>query len=225
MPWDKQEIRRMLCLYAVTDGRWAGRYSLLEQAEQALSGGATCIQLREKELEDDAFLRRAKQMRALCSRFGVPLIINDRLDIALACGADGVHLGQDDMTPGQARRHGGRDLIIGVTAKTIPQALVAQDAGADYLGSGAIFGTTTKPGALPMTREALAGIAGAVSIPVVAIGGINRGNLPLLSGLGVCGAAVASGVFAAQDIKSECALLRSLADQAFGEVRVGEVRV
>ena len=151
-------------------------------------------------------------MTKLCHRYNVPLLINDNVDVAMKSGADGVHVGQSDMEAAAVRKKLGKDMIIGVTAKTVEQAQRAQEAGADYLGSGAIFGTTTKAGAKPMTTELLSSITRAVSIPVVAIGGINRSNLLHLAGTGISGAAIVSGIFAAKDIETECRLLRELVD-------------
>ena len=167
----------MLRLYAVTDRSWVGEGTLYDQVEQALKGGATLVQLREKDLDFDAFLAEAVQMKALCARYGVPLIINDNVEIALQSGADGVHVGQEDMRARDVRALAGDRLIVGVTAKTVEQALDAQRAGADYLGSGAVFGSTTKQNARPLSKEALREICDAVEIPVVAIGGINRRNV------------------------------------------------
>ena len=199
----------MLRLYAVTDRSWVGRQSLYEQVESALRGGATCVQLREKELGWDAFYEEAKELKALCARYGVPMIINDNVELALEVGADGVHVGQEDMDARDVRRLIGDDKILGVTAKTVEQAQRAQQAGADYLGSGAVFGSATKPNAKPMTQELLQSICGSVSIPVAVIGGIHRGNVPLLAGTGIRGIAVVSGIFAAADIEGECHLLRA----------------
>lgn len=204
--------REMLRLYAVTDRAWTGKQTLAEQVEAALKGGATCVQLREKTLERDAFLAGAIEMKALCGKYGVPLIINDDVEIALESGADGVHVGQDDMNARNVRRLAGDRLIVGVTAKTVEQARAAQEAGADYIGSGAVFGSTTKLNARPMTIQTLAGICASVDIPVVAIGGINRSNVEILSGTGICGAAVVSGIFAAEDIMQECRMLRAMID-------------
>ena len=201
-----------LRLYAVTDRTWTGRQTLFEQVEAALRGGATMVQLREKQMDDDAFLEEAVRMKALCARYGVPLIVNDRVEIALKSGADGVHVGQDDMAAGSVRAMIGPDMILGVTAKTVAQAEAAQAAGADYLGSGAVFGSATKKNALPMTMECLGEICRSVDIPVAAIGGINRDNLGQLSGTGIRGAAVVSGIFAAADIEEECMLLRALSE-------------
>lgn len=201
-----------LRLYAVTDRTWTGQQTLFEQVEAALQGGATMVQLREKQMDDDAFLEEAVRMKALCARYGVPLIVNDRVEIALKSGADGVHVGQDDMAAGNVRAMIGPDMILGVTAKTVAQARAAQAAGSDYLGSGAVFGSATKKNALPMTMERLGEICRSVDIPVAAIGGINRDNLGQLSGTGIRGAAVVSGIFAAADIEEECMLLRALSE-------------
>lgn len=200
-------------LYAVTDRSWLRGRTLLEQVELALIGGTTMVQLREKELDEDAFLREAVEMAKLCHRYGVPLLINDNVNVARHSGADGVHVGQEDMEAGAVRSILGSEMIVGVTAKTVEQALRAQDAGADYLGSGAVFGSTTKLNARPMTKSLLSSISRAVSIPVVAIGGINRENILELAGTGVSGVAVVSGIFAAEDIERECRCLRSAAEQ------------
>ena len=185
----------------------------MQQVEQALLGGATLVQLREKELEESAFLQEAVEMTRLCHRFGVPLLINDNVEIARKSGADGVHVGQEDMEASAVRGILGSGMIVGVTAKTVEQAKRAQDAGADYLGSGAVFGSSTKRNAKPMTKETLREICAAVRIPVVAIGGINRENAAGLAGTGIAGIAVVSGIFAAEDIERECKILRGIADQ------------
>lgn len=203
----------MLRLYAVTDRSWLGTQALAQQVEQALRGGATCVQLREKELNDTDFLAEAKELKILCARYGVPLIINDNVELALKVDADGVHVGQEDMDARDVRGLIGPAKILGVTAKTIEQAQKAQLAGADYLGSGAVFGSTTKPNARPMTKELLHSICQSVTIPVVAIGGIHRGNIASLEGTGIRGAAVVSGIFAAADIEEECFRLRAEIDR------------
>lgn len=205
--------KEMLRLYAVTDRSWLRGQTLFEQVEQALIGGATLVQLREKELDEDTFLREAVDMAKLCHRYGVPLLINDNVEIARRSGADGVHVGQEDMEAAAVRSILGSDMIVGVTAKTAGQALRAQEAGADYLGSGAVFGSSTKLNAKPMTRELLKSICNAVSIPVVAIGGINRENILDLAGTDIDGVAVVSGIFAAADIEAECRHLRSIVQQ------------
>lgn len=199
----------MLRLYAVTDRSWVGTQTLYEQVELALRGGATCVQLREKELDRDGFYREAKELKTLCARYGVPMIINDNVALAMEVDADGVHVGQEDMDAQDVRSLIGPDKILGVTAKTIEQAQNAQRNGADYLGSGAVFGSATKANAKPMSRELLQSICQSVTIPVVAIGGIHRGNIATLAGTGIRGAAVVSGIFAAADIEEECRVLRA----------------
>lgn len=199
----------MLRLYAVTDRSWLGGQTLAEQVEAALRGGATCVQLREKELNPADFLAEANEIKILCARYGVPLIINDNVELALEVDADGVHVGQEDMDARDVRGLIGNDKILGVTAKTVEQARRAQQAGADYLGSGAVFGSTTKLNAKPMSRELLQSICESVSVPVVAIGGIHRGNIASLVDTGIRGAAVVSGIFTAVDIEEECRILRA----------------
>lgn len=202
-----------LRLYAVTDRTWTDSRSLLEQLEEALKSGVTLVQLREKNLDHSSFLKEALEVKALTDRYQVPLIINDNIQVALDCNAAGVHLGQEDMDPRRARNILGPNRIIGVTAKTIAQARKAQMAGADYLGSGAVFGSQTKKEALPMTPELLKQIASSVTIPVAAIGGINKDNISRLAGTGICGAAVVSGIFAQEDISGSAAALRRAVDQ------------
>ena len=209
MKCDRQAMR----LYAVTDRTWVGRQTLPEQVEAALKGGATCVQLREKELDGAALLEEAKVLAALCRRYGVPLIINDNVEVALASGADGVHVGQDDLTVEQVRRLAGDRLIVGVSAHSVEQALAAQAGGADYLGVGAVFATATKSDAHVLPRETLAEICRAVDIPVVAIGGIGEDNLLQLAGTGVDGAALVSAIFSAPDIEGQCRKLRALSER------------
>lgn len=199
-------------LYAVTDRQWLRGRTLHEQVEEALLGGVTLVQLREKELDEAAFLREAIDLARLCHRYGVPLLINDHVEIARRSGADGVHVGQSDMEASAVRSVLGSQMIVGVTAKTVEQALRAQEAGADYLGSGAVFGTSTKLDARPMSRELLQDICRAVEIPVVAIGGIHRDNILELTGTEIDGVAVVSGIFAAGDITAECRELRRRVD-------------
>ena len=210
-----RNVEKMLRLYAVTDRTWTGRRTLFEQVEAALKGGVTCVQLREKGMEQVQMLDAAKELKKLCGKYGVPLIVNDHVEIALLSGADGVHVGRDDMPVREVRRRAGSRLIVGATAKTIETARQAELEGADYLGCGAIFGTTTKK-TRSMTREELCAIVQTVTIPVVAIGGINRDNLSLLKGTGAAGAAIVSGIFAAGDIEKECRHLRKLADALKG---------
>lgn len=206
----KPEILRV---YGVTDASWTGRFTLLEQVEQALKGGVTCIQFRDKQLENDAFLQEAKKMKLLCEKYHVPLIINDHVDIAVRCGADGVHVGQKDMEAKEVRKLVGEKMIIGVSARTVEQAIQAEQAGADYLGVGAVFGTSTKMDAEKISLERLKEICQAVKIPVVAIGGVQKDNFPELAGTGVAGAALVSAIFSAQDIEEECRNLRNISEQ------------
>lgn len=199
----------MLLLYAVTDRTWTGKQTLEQQVEAALKAGVTMVQLREKELDYQDFLKEAVKMRELTRDYQVPLLINDNLEIALACDADGVHVGQSDLEAKQARALLGKDKILGVTAKTVEQARLAEKNGADYLGVGAVFGSSTKKDAVPMTVERLGEIARAVSIPIVAIGGISEANVMGLKGSGIAGIAVVSGIFAAEDVgKASAGLLK-----------------
>ncbi len=202
-----------MLLYAVTDRAWTGNKTLYEQVEAALKGGVTLVQLREKNLNYDSFLKEAIELKALCSRYNVPLIINDNVDIAIKSGADGIHVGQKDMEAGDVRALVGKDMIIGVTAKTVEQAIAAEKAGADYLGTGAAFGSVTKSDATAISHEAIQDICKAVSIPVVAIGGIDKSNILKLAGRGIAGVALVSAIFAAEDIEQECKELRTLSEK------------
>ncbi|WP_066716294.1 thiamine phosphate synthase [Clostridium sp. Marseille-P299] len=209
--------KETMLLYAVTDRAWTGRQTLMEQVEDAIKGGVTCVQLREKELEEEAFLAEAIEMKEICSRHHVPFIINDNVEVAIKCGADGIHVGQRDMEAGNVRALVGENMMIGVSVQTVEQALAAQKAGADYLGVGAVFTTTTKLDANSVSHQTLKAICEAVSIPVVAIGGINKSNILELSGTGVDGVALVSAIFAAEDIKMECTILRSLSEKMVQE--------
>lgn len=202
-----------MLLYAVTDRSWVGKQTLYEQVESALKGGATCVQLREKELDEAAFLEEAVEMKKLCAKYGVPFIINDNVQIALKCGADGVHVGQSDMAAGNVRKAVGDKMIVGVSAQTVEQALAAQAAGADYLGVGAVFPTSTKSDAREVSHQTLKEICAAVDIPVTAIGGINKSNMAELSGTGVDGVALVSAIFAAENIEEECKILKKLSEE------------
>ena len=205
--------KKHMLLYAVTDRAWTGKQTLYQQVEAALKGGVTCVQLREKELDQAAFLQEAKELCALCRRYGVPFIVNDNVDIAVACKADGIHVGQEDMAAGEVRRRAGEDMILGVSVHTAEEARQAVRDGADYLGLGAVFPTSTKTDAKPMTKETLQAICDAAEIPVVAIGGINRYNLLNLAGSGVDGVALVSAVFSAEDIEGTCRGLRVLSEK------------
>lgn len=201
-------LKEQLLLYAVTDRTWVGRQTLLEQIEDALKGGVTLVQLREKDLEEAAFLREAIQAKELCHRYHVPLIINDNVEVALKSGADGVHVGIEDAPVAEIRKQAGKDFIIGATAKTIQQAQLAEAAGADYLGVGAVFPSPTKKSAIRITNEQLNEICASVSIPAVAIGGITRDNLAQLKGSRIDGIAVVSAIFAAEDVKTAAEQLK-----------------
>lgn len=205
--------RKMMRLYAVTDRSWLNGQTLYEQVEQALKGGVTLVQLREKGLGAEQFLQEARQIQQLCRRFGVPLIINDSIEVALAVDADGVHLGQDDANAAQARQLLGKDKIIGVSAHNVQEALQAVQDGADYLGSGAVFGSGTKTNVSTLPMQTLREICSAVPIPVVAIGGITEQNLQQLSGSGIAGAAVVSAIFAQENIEEAAIRLRGLLSQ------------
>lgn len=211
----KDDLRAALRLYAVTDRSWLGNGTLSDAVEAALRGGATMVQLREKSLTQADFLQEAKTLAALCARFQIPFLINDNLEIALACNADGVHVGQDDMDPQKARALLGPGKILGVSAHTVQQALAAEKTGADYLGVGAVFSTATKQDAASVPLETVREICQAVSIPVVAIGGISADNILSLQNSGVVGAAVVSALFAAEDIFSAAQNLSRLTKEAF----------
>lgn len=200
--------RKDLLLYAVTDRSWLGAQTLYEQVESALKGGVTFVQLREKNLDTDTFLREAKEIQKLCARYKVPFVINDNVDIAVLCGADGVHVGQSDMEALDVRRKMGPDKIIGVSAQTVEQALKAQEHGADYLGVGAVFPTGSKADAVEVDHQVLKEICRAVHIPVVAIGGITKENVTELRGSGICGIAVISAIFAQNHIEDAARALQ-----------------
>ncbi|MDE7278160.1 MAG: thiamine phosphate synthase [Oscillospiraceae bacterium] len=205
--------KKTMLLYAVTDRSWVGKQTLYEQVESALKGGATCVQLREKDLDEAAFLEEAFALKKLCGKYGVPFIINDNVDIAVKCGADGIHVGQSDMETVNVRKAVGDKMIIGVSAQTVEQALAAQKAGADYLGVGAVFSTSTKLDASEVSHRTLKEICAAVDIPVTAIGGINKSNIAELSGTGVDGVALVSAIFAVENIEEECKILKKLSGE------------
>lgn len=198
--FDKKNLKAALRLYAVTDNAWLGERTLASCVEKALEGGATFVQLRDKHAAPDALVAEAAELLALCRAAGVPFVVNDDVECALAVGADGVHVGQDDMACERARALLGPDAIVGVSTQTVEQARAAEAAGADYLGVGGVRGTATKPEAGVLAPEEFRAIAAAVDIPIVAIGGINGDTLPLLADLSVDGAAVVSAIFAADDI-------------------------
>lgn len=203
----KCEKKNML-LYAVTDRTWVGKQTLQEQIESALRGGITCLQLREKEMKQDAFLQEAYIVKELCKKYHVPLVINDNVEVAIACKADGIHVGQNDLPPDQVRKRVGKDMWIGVSAHTVNEAITAQRQGADYLGVGSMFPTGTKKDVVDTSIETLKEICKSVSIPVVAIGGIQENNLFLLAKTGIDGVALVSAVFGAKNIEETCKDLR-----------------
>lgn len=205
--------KKTLLLYAVTDRTWLHGRTLREQIEDCLIGGVTMVQLREKELDDRAFLAEAVQIKALCKKYNVPFIINDNVKIAVAADADGVHVGQSDMDVKAARSRIGRDKILGVSVQTVKQAVMAEQDGADYLGVGAVFPTATKTDADAVTPSTLKMICDAVSIPVVAIGGINRHNILKLRGTGIDGVAVVSAIFAEENIMDAAKHLLALSKE------------
>lgn len=193
--------KKELMLYAVTDRHWLGEETLYDQVKKALDGGATFVQLREKELDREDFLAEALEIQKLCREYGVPFVINDEVSIAKDIDADGVHVGQSDMEAMDVRKVLGPDKILGVSAQTVEQAITAEKHGADYLGVGAVFATGSKDDADDVSHETLKAICEAVSIPVIAIGGITKDNVSELAGSGICGVAVISAIFGQNDIK------------------------
>ena len=216
MSFTKEQLREQMLLYAVTDRHWLNGQTLYEQVEEALKGGATFIQLREKDLTEEEFLEEAKKIQQLCKKYGVPFIINDNVKLAKEIDADGVHVGQSDMEALDVRAQLGEDKIIGVSARTVEQALLAEKHGADYLGVGAVFPTSSKDDAQEVDYETLKAICQAVRVPVIAIGGINAQNVDRLKGSGICGVAVISAIFAQEDIKEAAKELKNRTKEATG---------
>ena len=202
--------KKGLLLYAVTDRSWLNGETLYSQVEKALQGGATFIQLREKNLDQDHFMEEALELKKLCAAYHVPFVINDNVEIAAKMDADGVHVGQSDMEAGDVRAKLGPDKIIGVSAHNVAEAKKAFADGADYLGCGAMFTTHTKTDTNVISRQVLADVCASVPIPVVAIGGIHRENLLQLAGCGEAGIAVISAIFAQPDIEAACRELREM---------------
>lgn len=209
------DLRESMLLYAVTDRSWLRGRSLADCVRQAVEGGATFVQLREKDAPFDEIVALGRELGAICREADVPFVIDDDVDAALACGADGVHVGQDDMACAEARRRLGPDAIVGVSAQTVAQALQAQADGADYLGVGALIPTPTKPDAVDVTRDELRAICDAVDIPVVGIGGLNAQTIPTIAGCGADGAAVVSAIFAADDCLRATQELRAVCERTF----------
>lgn len=214
MKFTKDEIRKAMLLYAVTDQMWLKEGETLPcVVEEVLKNGATFLQIREKDLAPDAFEAEAEKLKTLCAQHAVPFVVNDSVEIALQCDADGVHVGQSDIKGRDIRSIIGPDKILGISAGTVEEAIAAEKAGADYIGVGAIFGTSTKKNARSMTMERLKEIVSSVSIPVVAIGGISTENILQLCGSGVDGVAVVSAIFAAEDPGKATANLLKLAKE------------
>lgn len=207
--------RNALLLYAVTGRQGLEGESLAAKVAEAIDGGATFVQLREKHLPRAEFLAEAREIGALCKARGVPFVVNDAVDIALEARADGVHVGQSDMEAGTVRDLLGPGKILGVSAQTVEQALLAERRGADYIGVGAVFPTSTKDDADAVSYDTLKAICAAVSIPVVAIGGIGEGNMARLAGSGICGVAVVSAIFGASDVRAATARLANKAGELF----------
>lgn len=207
------KLNNSLLLYAITDRHWLNGKTLYSQVELALKGGATMIQIREKDLDENAFLKEAEQIQSLCAKYCVPFIVNDNVELAVKIGADGVHVGQSDMAAKDVRALIGKDKILGVSAQTVKQALEAQKCGADYLGTGAVFPTGSKDDAQVLGVQTLKEICSAVNIPVVAIGGISKDNILELKKSGIAGVSVISAIFAQNDIVAATAELKSLAEQ------------
>ena len=204
-------------LYAVTDRHWLGNQTLLEQVQEALDGGATCIQLREKQLDEENFLKEAIEIQKLCKEYHVPFIVNDNVEIAKDMHADGIHVGQSDMEALDVRKALGNDVILGVSAQTVEQAKKAEAHGADYLGVGAVFPTGSKDDAEDVSYETLKAICEAVSIPVIAIGGITQDNVKDLAGSGIVGIAVISAIFAQKDITQATKDLKQATEQMLND--------
>lgn len=196
--------KKTMLLYAVTDRMWIGKQTLYEQIEDALRGGVTCVQLREKKLDYQEFLNDAIKIKNLCKKYNVPFFINDNVEIAIKCGADGVHIGQKDMCLREVRSLVGKNMIIGVSVHNVEEAIKAVKNGADYLGVGAVFSTSTKRDAKLVSIEVISDICNAVDVPVVAIGGLNKHNISKLFGSGVDGIAIISAIFSSDNIEKEC---------------------
>jgi thiamine-phosphate pyrophosphorylase len=202
-----------LRLYAVSDWRWLNGMTIEEIVEEAIEGGITMLQLRDKNSTEDEIISDAEKLLPICKAAGIPLIINDYPEIAKKCGADGVHLGLSDGSIENARKLLGDDAIIGATAHNLEEAKRAEEAGADYLGVGAAFGSSTKKNASNFNIEDYLEITSNVSIPVVAIGGINSDNISKLNGFGLAGVAVVSAIFDSDDVKKSAEKMRRLAEK------------
>lgn len=216
MKLNKESLKSSLLLYAITDSSMIGNSTLKEKVEEAILGGATMIQLREKNISKDEYIAIAKEIKEVTDRYNIPLIINDHVDVALACDAAGVHVGQQDMAAALVREKIGPEKILGVSVQTVEQAILAEKAGADYLGVGSIFPTSTKKDAILVSKETLKAICNAVNIPVVAIGGIKEENIVSLKGSGIAGISVVSAIFAQQNVKDATEKLRIEVNKIMG---------
>ena len=213
----KQAVKDMMLLYGVTDRTWSSNYPLIQRITEALDNGMTCVQLREKHMSDEDFLSEAREVSALCKHYNVPFIINDNVDVAIACGADGIHVGQSDEAATQVRARVGSSMIVGVSTSSLEEAIKAEKDGADYVGVGAVFSTSTKADADYLSMDELRAICETVNIPTVAMGGIHAGNIQLLQGTGIDGVAVVSAIFGADDSAAATAQLRALAEKVVPE--------
>lgn len=209
----RDKLAQSLLLYAVTDRHWLGDRTLYDVVRESLEGGVTFLQLREKDLDDENFYKEAVRLQEMAREYGVPFVVNDNVDIAVRMDADGVHVGQSDMEAGDVRALIGPDKILGVSAQTVEQAVLAEKRGADYLGVGAVFPTGSKDDAVEVPHETLKAICEAVSIPVVAIGGITVNNTPELAGSGICGIAVISAIYGQKDIYQATVSLKKVTEE------------
>lgn len=208
-----KNIAKAMRLYAITDRRWSTQDEFYDQVKEALKGGITCLQLREKDLDDDSFYKEAMIIKDMCKDYNVSFIINDNVRVAVESGADGIHIGQDDMDLKEVRKLVAKNMIIGVSAQTVDQAKAAEKNGADYLGVGAVYPTGSKDDADVIKREILEEICKSVNIPVVAIGGITEENILELKGAGVDGVSIISDIFGAEDISDKCKRLKVLSEE------------
>lgn len=209
MKFTKESLR----LYAITDRNWLGNRSMAEEVEKALKAGITFLQIREKNITDAEYTTQATELCQLCHRYGVPLVVDDNIEVAIASGADGVHVGQKDIVDKDVRALIGKDRILGISANSVELAIAAEKAGADYIGVGSIELSPTKGESEVLTLDYVKEICNSVSIPVVAIGGINEHNIPKLRGVGVAGIAVISAIFGKEDVSQATQTLRRLVDE------------
>ena len=205
--------KESLKLYVITDRSWIGNRSMPEEVEKTLKSGATCLQIREKNISYDEYVSKSIELRKICNKYNVPFIVNDNIEVALASGADGVHVGQKDILNKNVRSIIGSDKILGISANSIELAIAAEKAGADYIGVGSIQISPTKGESKILSTEYVNEICNSVSIPVVAIGGINEQNILRLKGIGIAGVAVISAVFGKEDVAEATYKLRKLVDE------------